>query len=108
MIKPKKTVKLKISPERIELHLNGEQNTVDLKDLKHLYLNYMDYGSWSTHSIYGNKNYIRITEISGKQYDFDILIRHRHAKYAFKRVLETPQFYGKFDFIKTKNSRTVS
>ncbi len=55
LIKPKKTVKLKISPERIELHLNGEQNTVDLKDLKHLYLNYMDYGSWSTHSIYGNK-----------------------------------------------------
>ena len=66
----------------------------------------MDYGSWTTHSILRKKNYLRITEKSGKKYDFEILIRNKDSKNDLKRILNSPEYYEKFDFVKGGNSRT--
>ncbi|PJB13637.1 MAG: hypothetical protein CO119_00150 [Flavobacteriales bacterium CG_4_9_14_3_um_filter_40_17] len=105
-IKPKKTGKLKISTERIEFNKNEENKSIALNELDNIYLKYMDYGSWTTHSIFGNKNYLKITEKSGKKHDFEILIRNRNSKNELKRILNSPEYYEKFDFMKGGNSRT--
>ena len=105
-IKPKKIGKLKISTERIEFNENDESKSVALNELENIYLKYMDYGSWTTHSIFGNKNYLTITEKSGKKYDFEILIRNKNSKNDLKKILNSPEFYEKFDFMTDGNSRT--
>ena len=105
-IKPKKIGKLKISTTRIEFQENDENKDIPLNEIENVYLKYMDYGSWTTHSIFGNKNYLRITEKSRKKYDFEILIRNRSSKNELKRILNSPDFYEKFDFMKDGNSRT--
>tara|TARA_R110000737_G_C14323380_1_gene440089 strand:+ start:63 stop:584 length:522 start_codon:yes stop_codon:yes gene_type:complete len=105
-IKPKKVGKLKISTERIEFDENDENKSIAVNELENIYMKYMDYGSWTTHSIFGNKNYLRITEKSGKKYDFEILIRNKDSKNDLKRILNSPGYYEKFDFVKGGNSRT--
>ena len=105
-IKPKKIGTLKISNEKIEFENSGVNKSIALNELKNIYLKYMDYRSWTTHSIFGNKNYVKITEKSGQQYDFEILIRNRTAKNDLKNILNSSEFYEKFDIIKVNNSRT--
>lgn len=106
-IKPKKIGNLKISTDGIEFTLNNQKRLITLNEFENIYLKYMDYGSWSTHSIYGNKNYIKITEKSGKQYDFEILLRNKNTKNNLKRILNEQEFYEKFGYVKNGNSRTV-
>jgi hypothetical protein len=105
-IKPKKIGNLKISTDGIEFNENGENKSIVLNELENIYLKYMDYGSWTTHSIFGNKNYLKITEKSGMKYEFEILIRNRDSKNSLRTVLNSPEYYEKFDFIKGGNSRT--
>ena len=105
-IKPKKIGNIKISTEKIEFDINGLNNSIPLNELENVYLKYMDYGSWTTHSVFGNKNYLKLTEKSGKQYDFEILIRNRNSKNDLKRILNSEEYYEKFDFMKGGNSRT--
>nr|WP_299036258.1 hypothetical protein [uncultured Tenacibaculum sp.] len=105
-LKPKKIGRLKISTDRIEFKMSDNNKNIPLNELENIYLKYMDYGSWSTHSIFGNKNYLKITEKSGNKYDFEILIRNKNSKNDLKRILNSPEFYEKFDFIKGGNSRT--
>ena len=92
-IKPKKIGKLKISTARIEFQESDENKNIPLNELENIYLKYMDYGSWTTHSIFGNKNYLSITEKSGKKYDFEILIRNKNSKNELKRILNSPEFF---------------
>jgi len=105
-IKPKTIGNLKISTNRIEFNKDGEIKNIALSQIEDIYLRYMDYGSWTTHSIFGNKNYLRITEKSGNQHDFEILIRNRSYKNDLKSILTSQEFYCKFDFIRDENSRT--
>ena len=105
-IKPKQIGKLKISTERIAFERSDENKNIPLSELENVYLKYMDYGSWTTHSIFGNKNYLSITEKSGNKYNFEILIRNRNSKNDLKRILNSPEFYEKFDFTQGGNSRT--
>jgi|GEM_PF-2563268 len=105
-IKPKNLGKLKISTDRIEFKVGDKNKNIPLNELENIFLKYMDYGSWSTHSIYGNKNYLKITEKSGSKYDFEILIRNKNSKNDLKVILNSPEFYEKFDFMKDGNSRT--
>jgi len=105
-IKPKKLGELKISTDRIEFKVGDNNKSIPLNELENIYLKYMDYGSWSTHSIFGNKNYLKITEKSGNKYDFEILIRNKKSKNDLKTILNSSEFYEKFDFMKAGNSRT--
>lgn len=105
-VKPKKIGILKISTNKIEFTEGSGNRIITLNELENIYLKYMDYGSWRTHSIYGNKNYLKITEKSGKKYDFEILIRDKKSKNDLRSILNSPEYSGKFDFIKKRNSRT--
>lgn len=105
-IKPKKNGNLKISTEKIEFSDNRAHKSITPSNLEAICLKYMDYGGWTTHSLFGNKNYLTITEKSGDKYIFEILIRNRTSKNDLKRVLNSPEFYEKFDVIKANNSRT--
>ncbi|CDF80942.1 conserved hypothetical protein [Formosa agariphila KMM 3901] len=105
-IKPKKIGVLKLSTEKIEFEENGETKNIPLNELENVYLNYMDYGSWTTHSIYGNKNHIIITDKSGNRYNFEILIRNKDSKDELKSVLNSSEYYEKFNLTKAPNSRT--
>ena len=86
------------------IYVNDENINILLNELEQIYLKYMDYGSCTTHSIFGNKNYLRITEKSGNKYDFEILIRSRNSKNELKRILNSPEFYEKFDFVAFGNT----
>ncbi|SFC93921.1 hypothetical protein SAMN04487907_1183 [Zunongwangia mangrovi] len=105
-IKPKKIGNIKISTEKIEFDINGLNKSIPLNELEYVYLKYMDYGSWTTHSVFGNKNYLKLAEKSGKQYDFEILIRNRSSKNDLKRILNSEEYYEKFDFMKIGDSKT--
>ena len=105
-IKPKKIGTLNLSTEKIEFEENGKNKSISLNELENVYLNYMDYGSWKTHSIYGNKNYIIITDKAGNRYNFEILIRNKDSKDELKSVLNSPEYYEKFNLTKVPTSRT--
>lgn len=105
-IKPKKIGVFSMYKDFIKIELNGVEKTIPLKELDNIFLNYTDYGSWTTHSIYGNKNYLKITNKNGEKYDFEILIRNKRMKDDFKAFLNNTGIYEKFDFIKISNSRT--
>jgi len=105
-IKPKKIGSLKISIDGIECNKNGKKNTIAINELENICLKYMDYGSWITHSKFGDKNYLKITEKSGKIHDLEILIRNKNSKNDLKKILNKPEYYEKFNFIKDKSSRT--
>lgn len=105
-IKPKTIGFFKISDGIIHIEKDGLKKNVTLNQLEKIYLKYTDYGSWSTHSVYGNKNYIEITETSGEKHNFEILIRNRTSKNDLERILNSPEFHEKFDVRQLKNSRT--
>lgn len=105
-IKPKKIGNIKISTEKIEFDINGLNKSIPLNELENVSLKYMDYGSWTTHSVFGNKNYLKLTEKSGEQSDFEILIKNRNSKNDLKRILNSEEYHEKFDFMKGRNSRT--
>ncbi|MFD1292395.1 hypothetical protein ACFQ5N_00990 [Lutibacter holmesii] len=105
-IKPKKIGYLKITTDRIEFNKNGVNKIITLNELESIYLKYMDYGSWTSHSIFGNKNYLKITEKSGNNYYFEILLRNKNSKNDLKKILNSSEYNEKFDFIKIGTSRT--
>ena len=82
-IKPKQIGKLKISTERIAFERSDENKNIPLSELENVYLKYMDYGSWTTHSIFGNKNYLSITEKSGNKYNFFVILSNNFAGSPF-------------------------
>ena len=79
-IKPKKIGTLKISTEKIDYEKEGLSKSIALNELQNIYLKYMDYGSWTTHSIFGNKNYVTITEKSGDKYNVHRASDHKVLK----------------------------
>ncbi len=105
-IKPKIIGIFRMSENIIKFELNGVEKTIQLKELDNIFLKYTDYGSWTTHSIYGNKNYLKITNKNGEKYNFEILIRNKKMKNDFKSLLKNSGLIEKFDFIKISNSRT--
>ncbi|WP_066222035.1 hypothetical protein [Formosa haliotis] len=105
-VKPKKTGVLKLSTKTIEFEENGQTKNIPLNELENVYLNSMDYGSWKTHSIYGNKNQIIITDKAGNRYNFEILIRNKDSKNELKSILNSPVYYEKFSLTKAPTSQT--
>jgi hypothetical protein len=105
-IKPKVIGILKLSEKLITVGLNGIEKDIKLNELESIFLKYMDYGSWETHSIYGNKNYLKITNKNGEEYNFEILLRNKKMKTDFKSALSNFELNEKFDFIQINNSRT--
>ena len=103
-IKPKKIGNIKISKEKIEFEENGVNKRILPNELETIYLKYLDYGSWKTHSIFGNKNYLKITEKSGNHYNFEILIRNKKAKDELKTILNSSEFYQKFGLMDKKEA----
>ncbi|MFK7833087.1 MAG: hypothetical protein AB8B52_07415 [Winogradskyella sp.] len=106
-IKPKKIGTLRITKAHIAVEKNDLNKHIALEQLEHIGLNYLDYGSWATHSIYGNKNYLEITETSGDTHKFEILIKNRRHKNDLKTILRSPEFDEKFDIITMPLSRKV-
>jgi len=105
LVKPRKIGNINISTEKIEFNENDVYKSIPLHELENIYLKYTGYGSWK-YSIFGNKNYITLTEKSGNKYDFEILIRNLVSKNILKVILNSSEFYEKFDLKKMNNSRT--
>lgn len=105
-IKPKVIGVFKLSEKLITIELNGVLKNIKLNELENIFLKYMDYGSWKTHSIYGNKNYLKVTNKNGEEYNFEILLRNKKMKNEFKSALNNFKMNEKFEFVKINNSRT--
>ncbi|WP_445749560.1 hypothetical protein [Polaribacter sp.] len=105
-IKPKVIGIFKLSEKHITIEINGVEKNIKLNELESIFLKYMDYGSWKTHSIYGNKNYLKITTKNGEKYNFEILLRNKEMKTEFKSALNNFELNEKFEFVKINNSRT--
>jgi len=106
ILKPKVIGLFKISEKFITIKLNGIEKKITLNELENIFLKYMGYGNWKTNSIYGNKNYLKIININGEEFNFEILLRNEKKKNEFKSVLKNFEMNEKFDFIKINNTRT--
>jgi hypothetical protein len=103
--KPKIVGIFKIDEKHISIYLNGTENKIELNEIESIFLKYMGYGSWTGHSIYGNKNYLKIINKNGNEYNFEILLRDKKMKKDFKSVLNNIEINEKFNFTKMNNSR---
>lgn len=103
--RPKVVGIFKINEKHILLYLNGTENKIELNEIESIFLKFMGYGSWTSHSIYGNKNYLKIINKNGDKYNFEILLKNKKMKNEFKSVLNTLEINEKFNFTKMNNSR---
>ncbi|WP_088323421.1 hypothetical protein [Polaribacter tangerinus] len=104
-IKPKVIGMLKINEKQITIS-SKETVTITVDELDHIYLKYSDYGSWKTHSIYGNKNYLKITSKNGKKYQLEILIRNEKEKNKLKRITDYFSKKDQFSMTNINNPKT--
>lgn len=104
--KPKVVGIFNLSEKYISINLDGIENKIEINEIESIFLKYMGYGSWTTHSIYGNKNYLKIVNKNGENYNFEILLRDKKMKNEFKNVLNNIEINEKFNFTKINNSRT--
>ncbi|EAR12562.1 hypothetical protein PI23P_08050 [Polaribacter irgensii 23-P] len=102
--KPKVVGVYEIHEKHISIYSNGTENKIELNEIKSIFLKYMGYGSWLGHSIYGNKNFLKIINKNGNEYNFEILLRDKKMKNDFKSVLKNIGINEKFDFTKMNNS----
>ncbi|WP_396601655.1 hypothetical protein [Algibacter sp. R77976] len=104
--KPKVVGVFKISEKYISINLDRIENKIGINEIESIFLKYMGYGSLTTHSIYGNKNYLKILKKNGENYNFEILLRDKKMKNEFKNVLNNIEINEKFNFTKINNSKT--
>jgi hypothetical protein len=103
-IKPATIGFFEIADTSINLRLDESQDTLLFNELDNIVLKYTGYGSWWTHSIYGNKNYLEIACKNGEDYKLEILLRNRSVKNDFKAFLNTEALHEKFQLKKMKNT----
>jgi hypothetical protein len=103
--KPKVVGIFKIYEKHILIYLNETETKIELNEIESIFLKYMGHGSWIGHSIYGNKNYLKIINKNRDKYNFEILLRDKKMKNEFKSVLNNIEFNEKFNFTKKNNSR---
>ncbi len=106
LIKPKVVGKLKISYQTILIEQSNQNLIFHLNDVNEVLLNYMDYGSWQTQTIYGNKNFLKISDKQNKICELEFLIKNKNAKNNLKSILSQPEFDGKFKLVKHPHSKT--
>lgn len=86
-IKPAKKGKLILDGEGMEIYKDGEISSFDWSSIDHVRLQFTGYGSWWSHSIYGNKNYLLVTIEGAEKFDLEILIKNRKHKEDLKELL---------------------
>jgi hypothetical protein len=89
-LKPIKKGKLILDPEIIEIYKEGRIWSFPWSAIDNMRLQYSGYGSWWSHSIYGNKNYLLITTKDGEKFDLEILIRNKEHKKVLKKIFDAP------------------
>lgn len=89
-IRPKKIGKLILDRESIEIYKEGAIWSFSWSAINNVVLQYSGYGSWWSHSIYGNKNYLLITTEDGEKFDLEILVRNKKYKEELKELLLSP------------------
>lgn len=104
-VKPKKLGNLELSRTQVAFNIQGVLNTLGVSELENLSLNYLDYGSWSSHSLYGNKNKLTITTTAGATYNFEILIKNKEAKDQLKQLLNSEELIEKTAVIVNDRSK---
>ncbi|MCM4159903.1 hypothetical protein FHG64_05510 [Antarcticibacterium flavum] len=89
-IKPVKKGKLILDNENIEIYKEGRIRSFPWSAIDNVRLQYSGYGSWWSHSIYGNKNYLLITTGEGEKMDLEILVKNKKHKEELKEILNSP------------------
>lgn len=89
-IKPTKKGKLILDGESIEIYKEGKIRSFNWSEIDNVRLQYSGYGSWWSHSIYGNKNYLLLTTGEGEKFDLEILVKNKKHKEELKEVLSSP------------------
>lgn len=89
-IKPAKRGKIILDSESIEIFRDGAIRSLSWSAIESVRLQYSGYGSWWSHSIYGNKNYLLITTVEGERFNLEILIRNKIHKENLKELLLSP------------------
>lgn len=93
-IKPSKIGMLILDGESVEIYKDGVIRSCSWREIKDVRLQYSGYGSWWSHSIYGNKNYLLITTVEDDKLDLEILVRNRKHKEKLKDILVSPAVPG--------------
>lgn len=101
-IKPRHKGIFALDEQRIVYEVGEEKRELELSRIKEIHLDYKGYGSWWSHTIYGNKNFLEIITLKGEKLDFEILIKNREEKQLLKRLLTVPR--QDFKFISTSSA----
>lgn len=89
-IKPAKKGKLILDREGIEIFKDGAISSFEWEEIEHVRLQFSGYGSWWSHTIYGNRNYLLLTTEEAERFDLEILIKNRKHKEDLKELLLSP------------------
>lgn len=103
--KPKVVGIFKIYEKHISIYLNETENKIELNEIESIFFKYTGYGSWMSHSVYGNKNYLKIISKNGVNYNFEILLRDKKMKNEFKSIMNNIKINERFNITKMNNSR---
>ncbi|WP_298248243.1 hypothetical protein [uncultured Christiangramia sp.] len=87
-LKPKHLGYLKITRDEIIIIKENESKTYKITELQDLGFDYVGYASFWKHTIYGNKNHLYFTHISGEKRDLEITLSNKEMKEEFKSFLK--------------------
>ncbi len=105
-LKPKSIGILEIDNNAIHLKLGEINKVIPFDQLEAIVLKYSGYGSWSAHSIYGDKNFLQIKDKDDHTHDLEILLKNRSSKNIFKRIMNVDELSEKFRWSKMKQSNS--
>ncbi|WP_146889630.1 hypothetical protein [Gelidibacter salicanalis] len=105
-LKPKSIGILEIANDAIHVKLGDITKIIPVNQLEAIVLKYSSFGSWSAHSIYGNKNFLQIIDKDDHTYDLEILLKNRSSKNIFKRLMNVDELSEKFHWSKMKQSNS--
>ncbi|WP_299390671.1 hypothetical protein [uncultured Gelidibacter sp.] len=95
-LKPKSVGTFEIFNDAIHLKFDKTHETIPFNQLEEIILKYTGYGSWCNHSIYGNKNFLQITDKMDHTHQIEILLKNRSAKNILKSIMTAERLSEKF------------
>ncbi|APS37518.1 hypothetical protein [Salegentibacter sp. T436] len=86
-VKPKYLGDMEIDETRVKIDLANSKKEFLISDLREIGFKYGGYASFWKYTLYGNKNHIYFTTLSGEKYNYEIILQNKQKKEELKSFL---------------------
>ncbi|MBZ9629186.1 hypothetical protein LB465_00235 [Salegentibacter sp. LM13S] len=86
-VKPKYRGNIEIDETRVKIDLANSKKEFLISDLREIGFKYGGYASFWKYTLYGNKNHIYFTTLSGEKYNYEIILQNKQKKEELKIFL---------------------